>query len=336
MSVPPGVDCTPEEYSQSLSDASIHCLTRGQSIGVAVRIEAGLISLVAVVGVFILIIRNGIRHVRRTGEWHLVQDPMDVLMLSLFAADLVQAVGAVMDIKWVHSGVVAVGPFCTAQGVVQQLGETSAAMITLLITLFTFAGVWFRKSSTSLAAVLVALVWIFVMLIITIGNTTHRGSHSLFESPTPYWCWLGQDFLGFRLAGEYVWFWINLAVAVIVYITLFLWARGNITISDTVWWRFSVHRSPADADAERARRQTSYAMIAYPICYCVLLVPLSVVRWIGFVEERGGRMDSIPSAATLAVISLYGLSGASNVVLLLSTKPDSMLFGGWQGGAGWA
>ncbi|KAJ7033369.1 hypothetical protein C8F04DRAFT_623175 [Mycena alexandri] len=350
MSVPPSVVCTLEGYSGSVSDPSIHCLTRGQSIGVVVRIESGLISLVAVVGVFILIIRNGIRHVRRTGKWHLVQEPMDVLMLSLFGADLIQAVGAVMDIQWVHSGVVAVGPFCTAQGVVQQLGETSAAMITLLITLFTFAGVWFRAGSTSLATVLVVLVWLYVILIIAIGNATH-GSHSLFESPTPYWCWLGQRFLGFRLAGEYVWFWINLAAAITAYLILFLWERGNITISDTVWWRFSMHRSSTGTDAtgtdtagtettgtdaaERVQRQRAYTKIAYPVCYCVLLIPLSVARWIGFVQERGGRMDSIPSAATFGVISLYGLSGASNVVLLLSTKPNSMLFGGWQGGAGW-
>ncbi|KAJ7188924.1 hypothetical protein C8R46DRAFT_878372 [Mycena filopes] len=331
MSVPQGVACSTEEYSRSFSDPSIHCLTRGQSIGVTVRVESGLVSLIAVVGVFILIIRNGIRHVRRTGKWHLVHHPMDVLMLSLFVGDLVQAVGAVMDIQWVHSGVVSAGPFCTAQGVVQQLGETTAAMTTLLIALFTFAGIWFRSGSTALATVLVILVWLFVVLIIAIGNATHRGTHSLFESPVPYWCWIGrQGFLGYRLAGEYIWFWITLAVSILVYITLFLWARGNLTISDTVWWRFSVHRRDPSAEvgaAERARRRRSYAMIAYPACYCLLLIPLSVVRWIGFAQEHGGRPNRIPSAATFAVISIYGLSGASNVVLLLSTKPNSMLFG---------
>ncbi|KAJ7025872.1 hypothetical protein C8F04DRAFT_1126975 [Mycena alexandri] len=314
MSVPPGVVCTFEEYSRSLSDPSIHCLTRGETIGAIVRIECGLISLVAVVGVFILIIRNGIRHVRRTGKWHLVQDPMDVLMLSLFVGDLFQAVGAVVDIKWIHSGVLTVGPYCTAEGVVAQLGETSAAITTLLIALFTFAGVWFRAGSTSLATVLVALAWLYVILIIAIGNVTHPSSRTLFESPTPYWCWLGQHFLEFRLAGEYLWFWITLVVSVTTYPILFLWARGNITISDTVWWRFSVHRSSAGTDAaERVRRQNS------------------VVRWIGF--ARG--TDSIPSAATFAVGSLYRLSGVSNVVLLLSTKPNSVLFGRWRGGDGW-
>ncbi|KAJ7736846.1 hypothetical protein B0H16DRAFT_109938 [Mycena metata] len=258
---------------------------------------------------------------------------MDVLMLSLFVADLFQAVGAVVDIKWARSGVVTVGSFCTAEGVVAQLGETSAAITTLLIALFTFAGVWFRAGSTSLATVLVALVWLYVILIIAIGNATHPSSRTLFESPSPYWCWLGERFLGFRLAGEYLWFWITLAVSVITYPILSLWARGNITISDTVWWRFSVHRSSTGTDAaERMRRQNSYAMIAYPIVYCLLLIPLSVVRWIGF--ARG--TDSIPSAATFSVASLYRLSGVLNVVLLLSTKPNSVLFGGWRDEDEWA
>ncbi|KAJ7188935.1 hypothetical protein C8R46DRAFT_877398 [Mycena filopes] len=306
MSVPPGVICTPEEYSRSLSDPSIHCLTRGQTIGAIARIVTGLCSLVAVV------------------------DPMDVLMLSLFVGDLVQALGGVMDIQWVHTGVVILGPFCTAQGVVEQLGETTAAMTTLLIALFTFAGVWFRSGSTTVATMLVILVWLFVVLIIAIGNATHRGA---FESPVPYWCWIGQQYLGYRLAGEYIWFWITLAVSILVYITLFLWARGNIQISDTAWWRFSVHRRSSSAKmdaAERARRRRSYAMIAYPACYCLLLIPLSIVRWVEFAQERGGRANTIPAAATFAVSSVYRLSGALNVLLLLSTKPNSMLFGGGQ------
>ncbi|KAJ7105417.1 hypothetical protein C8R43DRAFT_1046810 [Mycena crocata] len=328
MSVPPGIVCDSDEYARSLIDPAIHCLTRGQSIGLTITAESGLISLVAVLGVFILIIRNGIRHVRRTGKWALVQEPMDVLMLSLFVADLIQAVGAVMDVHWVHDGKVAVGAFCTAQGVVQQLGETSVAITTLMITLFTFAGVWFRKGlgATSLATGLVGLAWLFVILMIAIGNGLHRGEHNLYEAPTPYWCWIGQGFLGLRLAGEYVWFWITLGVSAAAYLTLFLWARGNITVSETTWWRCSVHRSSADA-ADRGRRRNSYAMIAYPACYCVLVLPLSVVRWIGFVQERGGGTNNIPSAATFAVISLYGLSGALNVALLLNTRPNSVLFG---------
>ncbi|KAJ7451761.1 hypothetical protein B0H11DRAFT_2075009 [Mycena galericulata] len=245
---------------------------------------------------------------------------MDVLMLSLFVADLIQAIGAVMDLHWVHSGRVDIGAFCTAQGVVQQLGETSVAITTLMITLFTFVGVWFRKGlgATFTATILIALVWIFVILLVGIGNADHRA----LTGPTPYWCWISQEFLGLRLAGEYVWLWITLGASVVAYLLLFFWARGNITVSEDSWWRFAVHRSSADA-VDRGRRRNSYTMIAYPVCYSVLVLPLSVVRWIGFTQAD----RTIPSAATFAVISVYGLSGALNVALLLNTRPNSVLFG---------
>jgi len=35
---------------------------------------------------------------------------------SLLIADMVQAIGAVLSLKWAHAGKVEVGTFCTAQG----------------------------------------------------------------------------------------------------------------------------------------------------------------------------------------------------------------------------
>jgi hypothetical protein len=36
--------------------------------------------------------------------------------LSLFTGDLVQAVGALLQIRWIDAGKVQVGSFCTVQG----------------------------------------------------------------------------------------------------------------------------------------------------------------------------------------------------------------------------
>ncbi|KAG5641950.1 hypothetical protein DXG03_003939 [Asterophora parasitica] len=68
-------------------------------------------------------------------------------------------------------------------------------------------------------------------------------------------------------------------------------------------------------------------MLAYPIVYCVIILPLSIVRWIGFVQERGGGENTIGAAPTMTVLGIFGLSGAANVVLLLTTRPNSVLFG---------
>ena len=38
------------------------------------------------------------------------------MQLSLFVADALQAIGAVMDVRWVGAGQVNAGQFCSAQG----------------------------------------------------------------------------------------------------------------------------------------------------------------------------------------------------------------------------
>jgi hypothetical protein len=66
----------------------------------------------------------------------------------LFIADALQAIGAVMDLKWIGTGQVEAGQFCSAQGeflfafqpeqahliitsgIIQQLGEVNVAITT--------------------------------------------------------------------------------------------------------------------------------------------------------------------------------------------------------------
>ena len=56
-------------------------------------------------------------------------------------------------------------------------------------------------------------------------------------------------------------------------------------------------------------------------------MPLSVARWIGFVQEsHGDKKNHVPPAALLAVQTIYCLSGAFNVTLFLLTRPNLLLF----------
>lgn len=57
----------------------------------------------------------------------------------------------------------------------------------------------------------------------------------------------------------------------------------------------------------------------------ILVLPLSVVRWIGFSKGNSGAQVVIPSVATLVVINIYSLSGALNALLLLWTR-SSLIF----------
>ncbi|KIK09770.1 hypothetical protein K443DRAFT_671094 [Laccaria amethystina LaAM-08-1] len=325
-----GIICTPEEYAATLNGSSLdHCLTRADSIGLTLASQAGLLSLVAVVFVFVIIIRNAIYRSRRTStrKWHIFQEPMDILMLSLFIADALQAIGAVMDLKWVGAGQVNIGQFCSAQGIISQLGEVNVAITTLLIALYTFIGVWMGRGirSNKITGAVVGIVWVLVALLVLLGAVLNRGFGKGYERPTPFWCWIGEPYLKWRILGEYVWFWMTLLVSIATYIPLYLWSRGNINFDNASWWKFTIQRAD-HSEGLRGIRRRSLIMLLYPGIYCCLILPLSVVRWIGFVQERGGHSNHVPPAATFASITIFGLSGACNAILLLTTRPESGLF----------
>ncbi len=65
----------------------------------------------------------------------------------------------------------------------------------------------------------------------------------------------------------------------------------------------------------------------YPFVYAICVLPLSIVRFMTFVQEHNGGTDNLPTAATLIVGSIFQLSGLFNVLLLLTTRPDVGLFG---------
>lgn len=329
--LPNGIVCTLEEYLQSrVSDQnpypSITCLTRGQSIGVALTVESALISLLAVSFLFLLIIRNVFRSFVRdpTGNWRLLNGPMDIYMMSLFCSDLLQAIGYVLNIKWVHQGKVETGGFCTAQGIVQQLGETGVAMITLAIALHTFVGVMWRKGihSRYVAFFVTGFIWTFTILFVSIGAGIHNKDN--YEAPTPFWCWIGGKYTSERLWGEYFWIWLALFTSFLVYIPLYYWSKGNLSVDPEIWWRFRVHPRNAEG-VEAGESKRAMLMLAYPLVYSVLVLPLSIVRWINFGLEKHG--NDVPSVWSFLVITVFSLSGAMNVGLVLLTRPQLLLFG---------
>ena len=48
--------------------------------------------------------------------------------------DILQAMGSILSIRWIHNGIVEAGSYCTAQGIVEQTGEVGVALVTLVCT----------------------------------------------------------------------------------------------------------------------------------------------------------------------------------------------------------
>jgi len=262
----------------------------------------------------------------------LVQRPMDLFVLALFSFDIIMALGRVTNIKWVHEGKIFQGNYCTAQGVIQQFGETGSAMVTLVIAIYTFVVVMWGKFKRQLlvAYLVVGFILFFIVLFIgiTVGTQTHGNQY--YMAPDGFWCWIGGNGTRYnpeRYAGEYVWMWIALSVSVITYVSLAFVVQGMLTVSPTHWCKFEVHRQHNTQSKGRKRKFLS--MIAYPVVYFILVTPTSVVRWVsGF---GNSPKTAVPSAATLATECLFSLSGLANVFIFLVTRRDLFMPGGSGG-----
>lgn len=56
------------------------------------------------------------------------------------------------------------------------------------------------------------------------------------------------------------------------------------------------------------------------------MLPISIIRWIEFVQEQNGGHDKVPSGWTFTAAFLHDMFGAVNVLLLLTTRPNLLLF----------
>jgi len=179
--------------------------------------------------------------------------------------------------------------------------------MTIIISLHTLFMIclWLKNANESpkVAYALTSAVWLFFILWVTIGAAAHRNPNDLYMTPTPYWCWVGSRYLGERIAGEYIWLWLALLTSLVTYIPLF-------------FWRF-VQNSELDR-----QQRISFQFLAYPMVYSFIIIPVSVIRWMTFVDTR----FVVPEGATFFAQVLFGLSGVFNVLLLRYFRPGALLF----------
>lgn len=303
---------------------------------------------------------------------------MLMFLTSLFLTELIVGVSNALDLKWVVDGKLSTGGFCTAQGAIKQLGNAALGLATFIIAVVNFVTIWWKKKSTrTIALMIIGGQWLFVILFVAIGFAvhTHPSDNEYYATPDPFWCWLGSRYKNKEgIAGEYVWLWLALFGSIVLYVPLFLWYLGVIAPDPNYWYKFKLgsdtqapqnkanlsppqlsgyaggelrpnrrnptlpyveHADENDEDSEdhhysevpnpaQKQRPELGATIWYPVIFCFIVLPLSVVRMISFNRVRG---DSIPAAATLVVESPLALSGALNSALYLVTR-RRLLWGG--------
>ena len=144
-------------------------------------------------------------------------------------------------------------------------------------------------------------------------------------------CWIGGAFKAERIAGEYVWLWIAALASIVLYIPLFFIMKGTLDI-DTSGRRMRIRRKEGVASHLAGDAQykvllyviccilivqilTLLYFFRYPVAYTILVLPLSIVRWINFQTHV-----NIPSSALFAVSTIFQLTGLVNVILFLGFR----------------
>ncbi|TDL19193.1 hypothetical protein BD410DRAFT_805970 [Rickenella mellea] len=272
---------------------------------------------------------NFIRYLKATPlkKRKLLRNPVNVYLILLFSSDLVHAIGQGMNAKWVYDGVVYTGAYCTAQGITRQVGETGGALATLAIAVHTFIVLFTRKGHDSRTTAICIVLSICVFLIGFVLGEVGKNGATRYITPTPYWCWISSKYASARIWGQYVWLWVTLGVSIAVYVPIFLWNRGNLSVDNESWWKVTFYWRPSSMPKDRGKSVRNrpglpaLAILAYPLIYSILILPFSVVRWITFTHH------TVPPIATFIAAIFYGFSGLFNVILLLSTRQQLLLFG---------
>ncbi|KAG9120676.1 hypothetical protein FRC07_003755 [Ceratobasidium sp. 392] len=336
------IDDRPSAYCDSVT------LSTGQVVGLSFAAQAGFISAIAVVILLSMVAYKYWENIRHPPgpPWRLIRTNIDAFMLNLLIADFIMSLGAILDIKWANERRTYCGSYCNAQGAIQIVGETAVALFTFTITLYTFISVVrgkVIKCRVLLWGSITLVIWLFVLLWAVLGYATHpKSGNDSFYAPTPYWCWISQNYTDERLAGEYVWLWFAGFGNLLLYIPLFFILRGNIVWDEDEGWRsltwkrlsLRSYRSrdglvgPNDTESALSRKDNSgnpKQFLWYPFAYTIVVLPMSIVRWITFNDK--GEPSPAASTATAVAVSIFNLSGVINVILILATRTNVLLFG---------
>jgi len=281
--------------------------------------ESAALSAIAVSGLLFYIGYSALR-VTPKRSWS-VSTHIHYYFVNLLVSDLIQAIGGLLNIKWIIDAQVTEGALCTAQGMLKQLGDVGVAFSTMAIALHTLGVLVFGwRSPPRVALVVIAGIWVFLALIIGIPMGVNKDKR--YYGNTGYWCWITQEFNEERIGLEYAWLYIAAFFDLIVYAFLALVIRGVLVVNGH---RIQYHRGRrteeqiATDDSERTRSAAiAWQMMFYPAVYCVPVAPIAITRWLAFDGHR------VAFGWTVFASILFSASGLFNVILFRYTRPKLM------------
>ncbi|KAJ6617302.1 hypothetical protein B0H10DRAFT_1878453 [Mycena sp. CBHHK59/15] len=293
--------------------------------GVTVLVVISCLSLIAVVGLLSAISLSAFNTRSSIGQHLFVRTHVAAYFISLLFCDLVQAIGSILNAKWIRGMAVEVGDVCVLQGVLKQIADVGTAFWTFVIALHTFCLLFLElKSRRFVLWTTLIAGWSGIATIVMVGpatlDTTHRRP---FFGISGYWCWITPEYPTERVTLDYMFMFMAAAFSFVLYSLIFLRMRGNIMLSGkgiqfqrsgTSEWRGKQFENKAMAIARQ--------MLLYPVAYTILILPIAASR---FSSWSG---NDVPFPVTIFSAAVFLLSGIVNVTLFTTTRrilpPDSI------------
>ncbi|KAG8942097.1 hypothetical protein FRC03_003654 [Tulasnella sp. 419] len=223
-------------------------------------------------------------------RFHFVRSALDYFFLSLLFWDFILALGAVMNIRWVYQAGITTGSFCTAQGVLKQIGAVGVAFSSTAIAIYTFLVIfarWQIPNTRWLPLTITGLITLFLILLPIIGSRINTDPP--YYGPSTYWCWISPNYGSERVGLEYGLIWFISALSIALYVPLFFVLRGNLQVDYQqrvgssgrkmkISWK-SIRSGGGDSqqgDDKKESTTIAKQMLAYPIAYSKFLELYSI------------------------------------------------------------
>ncbi|KAI0360552.1 hypothetical protein OH77DRAFT_696759 [Trametes cingulata] len=305
--------------TQLLSGPAIQTYGSAEVAGVATLVLAGAMSCAAVLPVLALM-RWRCPNLRNTR--------IVPFFISLLVANLLQAIGTLINGKWAQDRIVSDGTLCHAQGGIKQAGNVAMALWSFTLSLHVFMLLFYRVALTrTLCWMWLGTGWLLVAFVVVVGptaiQTPERGP---YFGPTGFWCWITEQYPREQFFLEYFFEFMSAGASFFLYTAVLLRVRGNLVKTSGRWslrfvphgerWVLAIRRDAIDG----YMMHVAARMVWYPVAYAILLLPVTIARFVAFSGH------DVSFRATIFADFVFNLQGVVNVALLLTTRrfvPDT-------------
>ncbi|KAI6153685.1 hypothetical protein BKA82DRAFT_4092828 [Pisolithus tinctorius] len=288
----------------------------GVRVGMAIIVLASAASAFAVGGVLLYIAYSAVTIHRNASRRWTTDTHIHYYFLNLMFSDLIQAVGGLLNIKWIIEAAVYSGPFCTVQGFFKQVGDVGVAFSIMAIALHMLQVLVLEwRSPPKFALLVLAIIWLVILILVVVPNVTE---HNIY-GPTGHWCWIEESTME-QIGFDYIWMWLAAALNIIAYLFLALVIKRVVLVDGNRFrcWSKQERRTVSSGAETSAEGVKAIQMIFYPLVYIIIVLPISAAR---FSEFRG---QDVPFAVTAFADTLFASSGLFNTILYALTRPGLM------------